>query len=73
MSELIIDLLKRLTSRGFLAAAASYSIVLTSGLGWAHFEDGVVLAATGALITYIGAKAGSDVAAARKNGAGPAP
>ena len=66
--QFLVDLLKRLTSRGFLAAAASYSIVLTSGLGWAHFEDGVVLAATGALITYIGAKAGSDVAAARKNG-----
>ena len=66
MSDFVIDLLKRLTSRGFLAAAASYSIVMASGLGWAHFEDGVVLAATGALITYIGAKAGSDVAATRK-------
>lgn len=71
MSAFVVDLLKRLTSRGFLAAAASYSIVLTSGLGWAHFEDGVVLAATGALITYIGAKAGADVAASRKNGVGP--
>ena len=71
MSAFIIDLFKRLTSRGFLAAAASYSIVMTSGLGWAHFEDGVVLAATGALVTYIAAKAGSDVAAARKNGANP--
>ena len=66
MSQFIIDLLGRMTSRGFLAAAAAYSIVLTAGLGWAHFEDGVVLAATGALITYIGAKAGSDVAASVK-------
>ena len=33
---IIADLLQRLTSRGFLAAAASYSIVLLSGLGWAH-------------------------------------
>ena len=70
MSAFIIDLLKRLTSRGFLAAAAAYSVVMLSGLGWAHFEDGVVLAATGALMTYIAAKAGSDVATARKNGGG---
>ena len=67
----VIDLLQRLTSRGFLAAAASYSIVMTAGLGWAHFEDGVVLAATGALVTYIASKAGTDVAAARKNGTNP--
>ena len=68
MSELIVDLLKRLTSRGFLAAAASYSIVLTSGLGWAHFEDGVVLAAAGVIVTYIGVKGGTDVATTKKNG-----
>ena len=67
--NIVIDLLQRLTSRGFLAAAASYSIVLLSGLGWAHFEDGVVLAATGALVTYIAAKAGSDIAT-KKNGNG---
>ena len=66
---IIADLLQRLTSRGFLAAAASYSIVLLSGLGGAHFEDGVVLAATGALVTYIAAKAGSDVAT-KRNGNG---
>ena len=66
--NIIVDLLQRLTSRGFLAAAASYSIVMTAGLGWAHFEDGVVLAATGALVTYIAAKAGADVASTRSNG-----
>jgi len=68
MGEFLIDFLQRLTSRGFLAAAASYSIVLLAGLGWAHFEDGVVLAATGALVTYIAAKAGADVATIRSNG-----
>ena len=65
--NIIIDLVQRLSSRGFLTAAGAYSIVLLSGLGWAHFEDGVVLAATGALVTYIAAKAGSDVAT-KKNG-----
>ena len=64
---IIVDLLQRLSSRVFLTAAGAYSIVLLSGLGWAHFEDGVVLAATGALVTYIAAKAGSDVAT-KKNG-----
>ena len=69
MSAFILELLQRLTSRGFLAAAASYSIVMSAGLGWAHFEDGVVLAATGALVTYIGVKGGSDVATTiKKNG-----
>jgi len=58
----IIEIVQRLTSRGFLTAAAAYSIVMVSGLGLAHFEDGVVLAATGALVTYIGVKGGSDVA-----------
>ena len=68
--NIITDLLQRLTSRGFLATAAAYSIVMTAGLGWAHFEDGVVLAATGAIVAYIASKAGTDVAAIRKNGNG---
>jgi len=66
----LIELIQRLTSRGFLATAAAYSIVMTAGLGWAHFEDGVVLAATGAIVAYIASKAGTDVAAIRKNGNG---
>jgi len=53
---MIFRLIERFSSRKFLTAVGCYVIVLLAGLGVAHFPDGVLAAATGALIAYIGAQ-----------------
>ena len=63
------EMIHRLTSRKFIVAAAAYSIVLLAGLGLAEFPDGVVLAATGALLGYLGVEGVADYRA--RSGAGP--
>ena len=67
--KILIGFVERLTSRKFIVAAAAYSIVMLSGLGYAEFPDGVTLAATGALVAYLGVEGGADIME-RRNGGG---
>lgn len=60
MLEMVTDFIRRLTSRKFIVAAAAYSIVLLDGLGYAEFSAEVVLAATGALLAYLGVEGAAD-------------
>ena len=60
MKEILLDLFRRMTSRKFWAACASFSIVLLDGLGAASFSAEVLVIASTGLIAYIGAEATSD-------------
>ncbi|MEE9149950.1 MAG: hypothetical protein V3U27_21440 [Candidatus Tectomicrobia bacterium] len=60
MSEVLLDLFRRYSSRKFLAAGAAFTIVLLDGLGAAEFTAEVLAIASTGLVAYIGAEATGD-------------
>ena len=71
MKEVLIDVLRRFTSRKFIAAAAGFTIVLLDGLGYAEFSAEVLTIASSTLVAYIGAEATYDVVGARSRSLPP--
>lgn len=60
MKEILTDLLRRYSSRKFIAFLAGYSILILAGFGYAEFSAEVKTIAATAVIGYIGAEATGD-------------
>ena len=61
MKDIWIGFVRRLTSRKFIVAVAAYSIVMLQGVGLAEFDREVVLAASVALLGYLGVEGANDL------------
>ncbi len=66
MGDILLDLIRRYSSRKFLVAIAAFTIVLLDGLGAAEFTAEVLAISTTALIAYIGVEGGRDIMEKRK-------
>lgn len=70
MTEILKNFLERLTSRKFLTAAASFTIVLLQGLGYAEFPVEVYGAAAAVLPGYLVVEGVRDAIVASRNSEG---
>ena len=68
MSEIARELLKRWSSRKFLAAAAGFTVILLQGFGYASFSDEVLTISAATVFGYPVIEGAHDIVRARSGG-----